>query len=326
MNISIPVNTSESTTAQSVLKMQEEFFVARVVFNITTTTDWMTFSLLGEETLFGLNVSILEGEYAPNLSYNVDSSAINIGKASFDDTRVSIKVIVGLLGLKNGTLLNLKIEKGDIGFSRIEIYNYNLEEPNLVSNITHWTSQSGTNPYPYSITDWSLLAPQAFFSFESASTRPKSVLAFYYPWYGNPEVSGEWVHWQDFRNNPNSIQNGTRDLASTDYPSMGAYDSNNPSTVRYHIQMAQAAGIDAFISSWWGIDTFEDKALSVLLNQAVNTNFSITIYFETAPYWSLNENTAYNLILNDLRYIYDNYANHPAFYKVNLVGNTEPLI
>src|ERR1051326_8535774 len=27
------------------------------------------------------------------------------------------------------------------------------------------------------------------------SSVPKQVLAFYYGWYGNPSVSGKWVHW-----------------------------------------------------------------------------------------------------------------------------------
>ncbi len=26
---------------------------------------------------------------------------------------------------------------------------------------------------------------------------PKEVLAFYYGWYGNPEVSGKWNHWKE---------------------------------------------------------------------------------------------------------------------------------
>ena len=31
-----------------------------------------------------------------------------------------------------------------------------------------------------------------------------SIFAFYYPWYGTPAVSGEWVHWED--DYPNGIQ------------------------------------------------------------------------------------------------------------------------
>jgi len=107
---------------------------------------------------------------------------------------------------------------------------------------------------------------------------------------------------------------------------LGAYDSTDPDIVRQHIRMAKAAGIDAFISSWWGINTFEDRAFNVLLTQSATANFHVTIYLETAPYWYLDENTAYSELLRDLRYIYDNYATHPAFYKANLGTKPEPLV
>ncbi|MFX0062435.1 MAG: hypothetical protein ACFFC7_09635 [Candidatus Hermodarchaeota archaeon] len=322
----IPVHTSEDTEIHSVLKMQEEISVVRVVFNITTTSDWMTLALIGEEALLSLNLSVLEGEDAPDLSYGVQDSSININKEQFNDTLVNIEITAGLLGLESGTEFALRITKGSIGFSRIEIYNYNLDQTSLVSNVTHWFSEGGTNPFFYYISDSDLLFPDAFFTFEPGQRILKSVLAFYYPWYGNPEWSGEWIHWQDSNHNPNIINNGTRELPSTNYPSLGAYDSNDPSLVRQHIRMAQAAGIDAFISSWWGINSFEDRALSVLLNQAAASNFSVTVYFETAPYWNLNESTASTEILEALRYIYDNYATHPAFYNVELGNKTEPLI
>ncbi|RLF15518.1 MAG: hypothetical protein DRJ66_04270 [Thermoprotei archaeon] len=36
-----------------------------------------------------------------------------------------------------------------------------------------------------------------------------------------------------------------------------------------------------FIVSWWGIDTFEDNALSKIVKVAEELNFNITIYFES---------------------------------------------
>lgn len=299
------------------------FTVARVLLNITTTTDWMTLTFPGEETLLGLYVSIIAGEDAPDLRSNVKPKEIDIGKKQYDVTLISVEIIAGLFGLETNTELSLILAKGCLGFSYIEIYNYNLDEPNLVStvNITHCDP-----PYSYSLSDSDLLAPNPFFTFESIQRTPQQVFAFYYPWYGNLEWSGEWVHWNDRNHNPNLIQNGTRELASTHYPSLGAYDSTDPDIVRQHIRMAQAAGIDAFISSWWGINTFEDRAFNVLLTQATTTNFHVTIYLETAPYWDLDENIAYSKLLRDLRYIYDNYATHPAFYKANLETKSEPLV
>ena len=90
--------------------------------------------------------------------------------------------------------------------------------------------------------------------------------------------------------------------------------------------MAQASGIDTFISSWWGQNTYEDHAFPTLLQEASLFNFTFTIYFETAPYWSNSYSTAYNGILNDFRYIYDNYANNTSFYKTTLNNITAPLV
>ena len=55
-----------------------------------------------------------------------------------------------------------------------------------------------------------------------ANTILKQVLAFYYPWYGNPDVTGSWVHWQNV--DPEAITIGN----ATWYPELGAYDSHDP--------------------------------------------------------------------------------------------------
>src|SRR5262249_10183358 len=50
----------------------------------------------------------------------------------------------------------------------------------------------------------------------------KEVLAFYYGWYGNPRVSGAWMHWAKVDKAAGQI--GT----STHYPQLGPYDSQDP--------------------------------------------------------------------------------------------------
>lgn len=99
------------------------------------------------------------------------------------------------------------------------------------------------------------------------------VLTFYYPWYGRPDgPSGKWYHW-----NPETEHND-----ATHTPLLGLYDSNDPEVVRTHILWARAAGIDAFISSWWGPATFEDGSLGVLLNVAEQENFKVSALLELA--------------------------------------------
>lgn len=97
------------------------------------------------------------------------------------------------------------------------------------------------------------------------------VLAFYYPWYGRPDgPSGKWYHW-----NPDAEHHD-----ATHTPALGLYDSNDPVTVRQHIRWAQAAGIDAFIASWWGPSSFEERSLGVLVRVAEEERFRVTALIE----------------------------------------------
>lgn len=105
---------------------------------------------------------------------------------------------------------------------------------------------------------------------------PPTVLAFYYPWYGNPEgPSRKWFHW-------NSASE-RRD--STHTPELGWYDSKDEKTIAQHIDWARQAGIDGFISSWWGPGSFEDEALASLVKVCEKKEFKLTIYYEDCRDW-----------------------------------------
>ena len=79
----------------------------------------------------------------------------------------------------------------------------------------------------------------------SASVAPE-VLAFYYGWYGNPQLSGEWRHWRNVDPVNQRIEN------ATDFPKYGAYDSHDPTVVDQQAEAAHAAGITGFIASLAG--------------------------------------------------------------------------
>jgi hypothetical protein len=125
---------------------------------------------------------------------------------------------------------------------------------------------------------------------------PRRILAFYYPWYGTPSgPSRSWVHWDP----------GKRKY--TDTPSLGLYDSKSPAVIRQHIAWALMSGIDGFISSWWGQNSFEDQALRELLKIAEEMGFQISVYYEAAA----NKEQ----VLRDFRYLIDRYGKSPAFLK-----------
>src|SRR5262245_36897966 len=90
---------------------------------------------------------------------------------------------------------------------------------------------------------------------ERAQVRWTQVLAFYYPWDANPQVSGFWFHWSDVDAAHQKIGSATH------YPALGAYDSHDLNVVNQHCRWAQAAGITGFIASWWTQGDFHDQGM-----------------------------------------------------------------
>jgi len=148
---------------------------------------------------------------------------------------------------------------------------------------------------------------QGFRSFNKSV--PQKVLAFYYPWYGNPGASkgsGKWFHWEGISAEKKQIKN------STHYPALGAYDSHDPRLISAHCNWAKDAGIDGFIASWWGKGSHEDKAIAPLLEGCKKAGLELTVYYETVP----NPQTPASA-KNDLFYILNRYANHPAWMRLD---------
>jgi len=137
---------------------------------------------------------------------------------------------------------------------------------------------------------------------------PRKVLAFYYTWYGRPENHGHWIHWDNVKPEEHYI------ASATHYPAKGAYDSYDPEIIDYHINLAKSNGIDGFICTWWGQNTYDDKAFRKVLDIAGKKGFEITVYWENAPEKGKKK---IDRAVNDLLYVLNNYGSHPAFMKVD---------
>lgn len=138
---------------------------------------------------------------------------------------------------------------------------------------------------------------------------PRMVLAFYYPWFGNADVaggSGQWSHWEGVD------ESGQQIASSTQYPVLGAYDSHQPELIAEHCSLARQAGVDAFIASWWGKDSFTERAMMPILNACTEPGIAVTIYYEKVPSQRTAEATA-----EDVLYVLERYGNHPAWLRVH---------
>lgn len=134
---------------------------------------------------------------------------------------------------------------------------------------------------------------------------PRKTLAFYYGWYGNPSVSGSWVHWENVETEKKQIGN------STHFPTLGAYDSNDPKVIEQHCLWAKQAGLDGFIVTWWRPNDFHDKGLPRLLDAAAKHGLQVCVYYEVVP--DVND---IHSIVKDFGYILNTYGNHPAYIRI----------
>lgn len=145
--------------------------------------------------------------------------------------------------------------------------------------------------------------------------RGTPVVAFYYPWYGTPQVSGYWRHWNNDGDNPDirNPKTGFRQINSIYYPYPdGPYDSNDPAVLRRQLTEAEDAGINVFAVSWWGRNTFEDKAFAKLMSVAAQGHFDVrfTVYYEEVPDSDPAD------AISDFDYILGKYGKMPSFFRV----------
>ena len=136
---------------------------------------------------------------------------------------------------------------------------------------------------------------------------PKQALAFYYGWYGNPEVSQKWDHWRNVDTAKKHIDE------STHYPTLGPYDSHDPKIVDTHFRQAKDAGLTGFIVSWWAKGDFHDQGMPLMLDTAKKYGLKVSVYYEFVP--PRGQPTVEGAV-NDLAYIMDTYGKHPAWLKV----------
>jgi hypothetical protein len=80
------------------------------------------------------------------------------------------------------------------------------------------------------------------------------------------------------------------------------------------VRQAKAAGIDGFVSSWWGPGSDTDRSLVTLLDAALLQDFLVTIYFETLTEYGPRPPDE---IVRWLIYAIDRYGDHPAFARID---------
>jgi len=279
----------------------EEVYPVDIVLN--TTSDWTDVTFAGG-TVVVHSYEITEGRSAPGLAVS-GLGTLSVGKPQYNTTPVGVRFHAYVTDLTLSSV-RVTIAKGHIGATIVSFWTTENAGSSLLATYTHTGVADTSDPansrtYSFSSAKiTSRIDPQIIQVPSYASFGGQKVLAFYYPWYGIPGgPSKRWVHWNPY--SPN------RD--ATHKPLAGYYDSQDPATVRRHINEAKAAGINGFIVSWWGNGTFEDRSLQVILDVASQEDFLVTVYYEDA-----NSPTQ---IISDVNYIIARYGSNTSFLTVD---------
>jgi len=139
-----------------------------------------------------------------------------------------------------------------------------------------------------------------------------NIHTFYYPWYGNPQTDNFYYHWnhqQSVKKGKPKNYPGGDDIGADFYPKLGCYSSNSDEDLNAHMQMLRRAQVGVICTSWWGKDSYTDKAVPRLLDAAANHDVKVCFHIE--PFPGRNAQTARDAIV----YIVDKYGPHQAFYR-----------
>lgn len=263
----------------------------------SSTSDWSTLDLsMAENVLAVKNVEVQGSPTyreagAGRLALNQPLAESEAGK------RVGIVLEYAVMPGALDQTLEVLAKKGDLGGITINIYNMANGQPDLIQSINHTgivPNSGGVNQRTYKVDLTSLQNTAPITASIQGASRQKMVWAFYYMWYS----TSDWYS-----------------PPLKDHP-LERYDSGSRETIALQIDQAQSAGIDGFISSWWGPGSNTDANLRKLLDIAQTKDFKVSIYFETlaGPNGAPLEEAS---IRNWLAYFIQNYRDHPAFMRVD---------
>lgn len=165
---------------------------------------------------------------------------------------------------------------------------------------------------------------------QGGTTSP-NLHVFYYAWYGNPEVDGEWRHWNharisSWREGDAGKHSTARhkpeldDVGASFFPMLGAYSSLDPVVLATHMQWVARSGAGVLVLSWYppGLADEEGKdadlAAPSVLDAAAEAGLAVA--FQLEPYVGRTAKS----VAKDLAYLSAAYGEHRGLFREHATG------
>lgn len=132
----------------------------------------------------------------------------------------------------------------------------------------------------------------------------------YYPWY----ATDPYRHWDEMGRRPPT------DLAAPSMPLLGAYDSRSRRVVEQHARWIADSGVGAINVSWWGRDSFCDRAVPLLMD--VMRAHDIRVTFHLEPY---RDDRALNFV-DDVLYLLREYGDRRGWDAFLLLSDASGAV
>jgi hypothetical protein len=124
---------------------------------------------------------------------------------------------------------------------------------------------------------------------------------YYYPWYYNDFHGRRYLRER---------------LDPSQAPMLGEYNDRDAAVIKQHLEWSRYAGIDYWVTSWWGPGGREDTTtLEHILPHPDLGDLKIALFYETAG--RMNDFTDDTNLRPDIDYIADNYFDHPNYLKID---------
>jgi hypothetical protein len=114
----------------------------------------------------------------------------------------------------------------------------------------------------------------------------------YYPWY----QTDPYDHWNEGGHRP------PFDIASPMIPALGPYDSGDAKVIAQHARWIAESGVGAIAVSWWGQNSYCDKAVPLIMDVMRAHDIHVTFHLE--PY----RDDRVRSYAEDIRYILREYG------------------